>query len=249
MQSDYEPLSYEHHGHLRLERSAILCRTTNLPIVPIMLSEKWQIAREFVIVFPDRPGALPHALLTLQKGYTPYLGVQNQWKAAYIPGYLRLIPFKLAVMENGKGALMINPNDDSLSVEKGEPLFDNGKRSARAEQIARNLVAVHHDERRTQEAVASLEQHGLLHARNISNSQGESLGGLRMVDPDAFSQLDAKALTKLHQTGALELYYAQLASQVNLRLGVIKQERADNSAKSLDELFDDDDDLRFDFDS
>lgn len=221
MTSHYEPLSAEAHGHLYWDRTENLALAKQQLIIPVVMAELANIAREFLLVFPNREGALPHALLGLEPGQCAYWNQMENWKAAYIPAFLRIYPFKLAVLEDGKAALMLDATSPALSTAQGEPLFVNQKRGPIVEALVQNLVAMHHDEKRTKTAVACLEKHGLLIEHSITNANGKHLTGLRMVDPEQFAKLSSDALLELQQTGGLELYYAQLHSQVNLRLGLI----------------------------
>src|SRR5690606_13990949 len=112
----------------------------------------------------DKPGTLPHVLISTKVGASPYLSNEGNWLGAYVPAYLRVQPFAIAALENGQGALMIDVDSPCVKHTTGgaEVFTSAGERSPLVEEIAKNLVALHHDEKKTQAATAMLEKHGLL---------------------------------------------------------------------------------------
>ena len=138
----------------------------------------------------------------------------------------------------------------------GHALLDaQGQPTEVLKKVQQVLIALQKDQERTRGLVDQLDQAGLLIEQTITVTQGEHkhrLGGFRLLDAKALAGLDADALAKLRDSGALALAYAHLLSLTNLQDGLIARayRGADPEAPAdLDQVFGTDDDFSFDFDS
>lgn len=233
--------------------------------VPIVYSEMADVAREYPLVFlKGRP--LPVALTGIEQGLNAYVAEDGKWLAHYIPGRIRAYPFALSEVPEQKGefAIAFDSEADQLGTDDGQPLFDaSGKPSAVLQARIDLLQQMKQQEARTAQMVNTLRQAGLLMERTIRiqrpGSDGSQLTGMEVVDEKALNNLPLETFGELRDQGLLPLIYAHLLSMANLRHGAIagkypqlaepQQGKAAQAPANLDDVFGDEDDLLFDFDT
>lgn len=263
-----EPLNPEHHRQLKLSLEPDYSFSSNQIATPVVSGEKWQIAREYILVFPSGEEGLPLALLGTQAGVNAYLREgSSPWWGRYVPAHLRRYPFVASAdpEENHKPLnersfkVMIDTSAPQLSTEHGQPLFDdNGQPSKLLQEVQRVLANLQRDMEITQSLIKELDKAGVLidQAITISPSKGEpiALKGFRIVDQETLRALPPEQLSELLNSGALDLAYAHIASLSNVRDGLLAKKAAGEVGEqapevNIEELFGTDDDFSFDFDS
>lgn len=226
-------------------------------VAPILLAELGRLIPHYVLGFLHQEEAyLPVALLSLDGKTNLYLNADGRWIGSYVPASLRGYPFGLANNDGGDKLLAI---DGQHLVAQGEPLFDDA--GELSEPIARTLQFLSQcDENRvmTEQMTKALGEAGVIESWPLQISRGQdqeslNMQGLYRVNEKALNALDAETYATL-RGGPMALAYAQLFSmnqlnQLTERAKVHAQQGADRQPENLDELFGDDDDFIFDFDS
>jgi len=225
------------HKNLRIRVGVPYLYAQGLDIVPLCAQELFQVAREFLIVFPLE-GGVPQALLGLGNGRNVYVDAQGRWLARYVPAHVRRYPFMLANMpmserasENRQYAVQFVENAPHFADPLARPLFDvSGEPTETLESVQQMLLALQKDFERVLTWVARLSELKLLKKSEFLFKQGDTplrLGGFRVLDDEAFSALPADALVQLRDTGVLNLVYAHKASMTLLQDGVLAQAARD----------------------
>lgn len=224
------------------------------------------------VLLAELPKLLPlYVLGFIQQGehYTPVallgLGQQNlyvapngKWLGGYVPATLRGYPFTLANSETGEKVFAIDA--DHLSDDAGEPLFDEAdKLTGKAAETFIFLQQCEQNRQATQQAVKALGDAGVIEPWPLKIERGEgheplNVNGLFRVNEKALNSLEGEAYATL-KGGPMALAHAQLfsVSQMN-QLSERAKFHAEHGAtqeapENLDSVFDNDDDLEFDFDS
>lgn len=257
-------LDAEQHRELRFTPNQPYDFARELVMIPVLSGEASRVAREMPLVFPKGQG-VPQALAGVRPGENLHVKETGHWLGRYVPAHLRRYPFVLAEVpvsdaqraEKGRQyTLQFDAAARHFEQPDGHALLDEqGQPTEVLKKVQKILMALQQDQERTRALVAQLEQAGLLMERGITVTQGEEkheLGGFRLLDEKALASLDAEALGKLRDSGALALAYAQLLSLTNLQDGVIAKAHSAfgvETPSDLDEVFGSDDDFSFDFDS
>lgn len=240
------PLSKSQHRALRLTARRGYAFASEQTVVPIVMSEAAVAAREYAIVFPGEGGGVPLVLTGLPPGPCAYVTASGDWLARYVPAHLRRYPFVLgqpsaqAAQARAQAAsarapeaepdrryvLQFDEGAAHLSTQEGAPLFDaQGEPTEVLKKVQGALLSLQTEYDRTQALVAQLEEVDLLTpvTLRVQPREGDSvaLSGFRVVDARAFAALEAPALARLRDSGALMLVYAHLLSLHNLRDGVL----------------------------
>src|SRR5690554_6444234 len=91
----YLPLMFSRHRDLRLKDDSSYAFATKDTLIPFIIDEVADIAREHVIVFPDNGSQLPSVLVGVEPEVNAYVGANGMWRAQYVPGHVRRHPFFL----------------------------------------------------------------------------------------------------------------------------------------------------------
>ena len=221
-----EAMRVDRHGHLRLRKLADYRFAAGESQVPLVFSEMLEAAKHFVIVFPNASPERPVALLGDQRGRNRFVDESGQWKAAYLPAYLRRYPFTLAMADDGpddRYAVLLDRSAPHLSPEEGEPLFEGGE-PAGSGPVADAMAFLQRFQREA-DAVADhfrpLEEAGVLVERSLDVRRGgeiaRRIGGVRVVDRERLAGLNDATLSAWARNGLLEAVHAHLLSLSNLR--------------------------------
>jgi hypothetical protein len=259
------PLNPDKHAKLRFEPLQDYQFSKNETLVPIVFSEAWPIAREYVMLFPKEPGGVPLALLGMETGVNAYVDIEPKWWGRYIPAHIRRYPFIAAAhntegQKNGESrsyTVMIETEASQLGYEKGEYLFDEKNQPTDLLKNIRNVLgALQKDLEFTAQLVAQIEKADLLVQQHIRINRPEAepfaISGFRVVDDKRLKECSGETLKALAQTRALELIYAHIGSLTNLRDGLLAKKakgeiKAPKETLDLESLFKDRDDMfRFD---
>ncbi|MDZ7736348.1 MAG: SapC family protein [Gammaproteobacteria bacterium] len=131
------PLNREKHGDWRIEPTnsyAFAAKTNSIYIAAVEFS---RAVREYPIVFGKgtEGNVFPVALLGLKNNQNVFVDGKGNWRADYIPAYVRRYPFILAeTSQNGESTFTVCLDEDysgfTQDGKKGQPLFDsNGEQT------------------------------------------------------------------------------------------------------------------------
>lgn len=220
------PLSKEQHDQLYLEpvEGFEFAKDTNSLFIAAV--EFPRACREYPIVFgADNKGDIfPVVLLGLKKNQNLYIDKKGQWKAEYIPAYVRRYPFILAQPESGadKFAVCIDESYPGFNIAKeGRPMFNaKGEESAVLKQAVEFLKDYQNQVHLTTLFCKSLASLGVLEPMqaNIELKGGGkfALGGFQCVNRAKLGLVKPAKLADLVKTGHMELIYAHLLSLNNV---------------------------------
>lgn len=258
-----EALNRETHAQLRFEPNIGYRFAANLMTVPVVSGEVKEVARDYVLIF-DKEQPILHALLGVEANHNAYVNEKGQWLGRYRPAYIRAYPFAViptpntSVNEDGSRqyTVIIDPDAPQFQDREGEPFFDgDGKPTALVEKVQKVLMSLERDNQKTQQIIKQLDEAGLLVERHIElKGRDKGLTGFRVVDTQALAALSGEDLTKLRNTGALMIAYAQMISLTNLRDSPVAwsgtgpgTETAAAPDRKLRSLFEDDEDIDLGF--
>ncbi len=217
------PVSHARHADASFEPSKDFAFTAAINAVPLMAVEFQRAAAEFAIVFAQiGADILPAAVLGVRGEQNLYLSEDAQWRARYVPAFIRRYPFVFASSEDQQTlTLCIDETCPGFNRDgRGERLFgDDGKPSAYVEQVMRFLQEYQAQFERTRAFCRQLKELNLLEPMQatVTTPAGtkQSLGGFLGVKRERLRDLGGEALSKLARTDELELVYLHLHSLRN----------------------------------
>jgi hypothetical protein len=219
------PCSTTRHRNWWLERGADFRFAGQLGLVPLLVSEFASAVFEYSIVFSGQDSPLmPAALLSLDPGgVNAYVGPDGEWRAKYVPAFLRRYPFLLASTDGGRTvSLCLDESCSGFNQSgRGMPLFTgNGQMSPLLDEVLKLLKEYERDFERTRSFCTRVQQLGLLAPMraDIKQKSGKvtSLTGFSAVDRERLNALSGKTVDELFRSGDLELIYAHDLSLRNL---------------------------------
>ena len=114
------PLTREKHGHLYIERLDNFAYTRDTNTVYVFCMEFMRVAKEYPILFNMKTDEIyPVAMLGLQNGKNEFLDKDANWRAEYVPCYVRRYPFLLTECN---GEMVVGIDDDSSWSVSNEAL-------------------------------------------------------------------------------------------------------------------------------
>jgi hypothetical protein len=217
------PMSAARHGGMSLEPSANYGFSAGVNAVPLMAIEFIRAATEYAIVFTTAgEDVLPAAVLGVRQDQNLFLSADAQWKAKYIPAFIRRYPYVFSASSDGKTlTLCIDESHPGLNRDnRGERLFgDDGKPSAYTNQVLKFLQEYQAHFERTRLFGRRLKELGLLEPMQaqVTTPKGDklTLNGFMAVSRAKLRALDGEALASLAKTDELELLYLHLYSMRN----------------------------------
>ncbi len=228
------PLQAKTHPDLRMVETNSYGYAARELIVPVVIDEIADIAREYAIIFPDNGTHMPGALLGVETGVNAHVAEDGRWLATYVPSFIRRYPFALADVTaqsetpdgQRKFAVVFDPDAPHFKESNGYPVFDAG--GAPSEHMKKRLAFLETLQKRaalTRHLVERLEATDLLIPRSIrisrAGAEDSQLSGLRVVDERKLNSLGDDDFLALRKAGVLPLIYAHLLSMANLRQGII----------------------------
>jgi hypothetical protein len=217
------PVSHSRHADASVEPLSSYAFAATINAVPLMAIEFQHAAAEFAIVFTEAAGHVtPAAVLGVRGQQNLYLTDDAQWRARYVPAFIRRYPFVFASSEDQQTlTLCIDETCPGLNREgRGQRLFgEDGKPSAYVEQVMKFLqeYQVHFD--RTRQFGRRLKELGLLEPMQVTvtTSAGtrQGLGGFLGVQRERLRNLSGDQLASLARTDELELLFLHLQSLRN----------------------------------
>jgi hypothetical protein len=217
------PLSPSRHGKAWFEPSRDYGFSAHINSVPLMAVEFPPATAEYAIVFSAAGGdVLPMVVLGVRPDRNLYLSADLQWKAEYVPAFIRRYPFVFSTgAEVGTLTLCIDESYPGLNDEgRGVRLFgDDGRPGAQVQEVLRFLQDYHAQFERTKVFGNRLQSLGLLEPMRaeIKTLQGQALalGGFAVVSRARLRSLDGETLSQLAKSDELELIYQHLFSLRN----------------------------------
>lgn len=225
---------FSRHRNLRLKDDSTYEFAAKETLVPFIIDEVADIAREYVIVFPNNDSLQPCALVGVEAGANAYVDSHGRWQARYVPGHIRRQPFFLGKLPKepsgpidgapGQHVMLFDQTSPQLSEQEGELIFNEAgelrpaaqRRATLLERIQKRLPA-------TQRIVQLLNEHDLLTPQKVTfELQGEKarvISGVCFINAQRLKSLSQQVVFDLFQAGAFTLIYAHGLSLVNLRAG------------------------------
>lgn len=179
---------------------------------------------------------------------------QGQWLGHYRPEWLSSWPFEI-VSVGEKGLVTFDQSSGLLGTqEDGEPFFDDqGQMTEAVATRVEALKAAHGKQQATHKALQALASAEVLAPwpETLQSQLGLSIEGLHRVDEKALAQLDDEAFLTVRKAQALPIAYAVNLSipQTHLLARLARLNPGSVAApESLDDFFEGDEELSFDFD-
>ncbi|NWO11396.1 hypothetical protein HLV40_13430 [Chromohalobacter salexigens] len=179
----------------------------------------------------------------------------GKWLGHYRPEWLSSYPFEIVTVGD-KGLVTFDRDSGLLDDDgAGEPYFDEqGQMTEAVATRVEVLKAAHLKQQTTQKALSVLAKAKVITPwpEALKSQLDLSIDGLHMVDERALSQLDDEAFLALRKAQALPIAYAVNLSipQTHLLARLARLNPGSVAApESLDDFFEGDEELSFDFDS
>lgn len=211
-------------------------------LAPLVVQELPRAAMALPIAFIEQDGHfIPAAVQGLQPGQNLFVAPDGRWIGAYTPATYRGYPFALANAENDQLVLCVDADSGLVAEDHAERFFDDsGEPSQSVKDVLNFLQQVRANRELTQRLCAALQAEGLIQPWPITlkTEVGEkTVQGLYRIDEAKFNSLEAEALHRVHQSGALPVVYCQLLSMQHLQaLGKLADAHAQAKAQSQQTL-------------
>lgn len=242
-----EALSPDRHLALKLAAEPDYRFAAQEVVCPVVSGEMWHVAREYIMVFPLQPEALPLAILGTQAGVNAYVGDGNPpWWGRYVPAHLRRYPFGAAPAPSQEGVeadkqrftVCIDTSAPQLNEFTGQPLFNtDGSGTELLARVQQALLGLQQDQGITQALVKQISDTGLLVEQALTikpvDAEPVALAGFRVIDQQKLREAPPELLASLIKTRALDLIYAHIGSLSNLQDGLLAK-KARGEVKNVD---------------
>ena len=259
-----EALSPDKHLSLKLSSTPDYGFTAREIVCPVVSGEMWQVAREYIMVFPKKEEGLPLALMGTHAGVNAYLSDGNppSWWGRYIPAYFRRYPFVAAPAQSQDGdtadqqrfTVCIDTSAPQLSEVTGQSLFnEDGSATELLQQVEKALLSLQQDFGITRALVKQINEAGLLIDQTLMvkpvGREPVGLQGFRIIDQDKLRSAAPELLASLIKTRALDFIFAHICSLSNLQDGLLAKQaggvtgQAPIPVPDLDALFGENDDM------
>ncbi len=218
------PVNIQRHRNWSIKRGTDSSFAKHVNAVPLMAVEFGPAAVEYAIVFAGSGDTLmPAVILGMRDRQNVYVTEEGNWKAKYVPAFVRRYPFVFSSADEGKRFVLCldeafsGCNQDGL----GERLFDaEGKRTQYLEGVLNFLQQYQGQFQLTQAFCKKLHKLDLLEPMQaqVTVPAGERLRltGFMAVTRDRLKKLSGEQLAELAQSNELELIYAHLHSLRNV---------------------------------
>jgi hypothetical protein len=215
------PVTRGRHGDCFIEGSADYGFSSEVNSVPLMAVEFPQAAGEYPIVFAGNGSEItPAVILGVRGSENLFLSNESEWKAKYIPAFVRRYPFVFA-READRFLLCVDEKYAGFNREgRGLPLFAaDGAPTPYVNNVLKFLQEYQAQFLRTQRFCVRISELGLLEPMQAQvrtgNGPSYSLGGFMAVNRDKLKALPGETLSELAKTDELELLYLHLLSMRN----------------------------------
>lgn len=194
--------------------------------VPLMAVEFPNAAQEYPIVFAQAGSdVLPVAILGVSDERNMFVDDEGNWKAKYIPAFVRRYPFVFSTTDDG-GTLMLCIDESFTGFNQegvGERLFDaEGQRTQYLNGVLSFVEEYQAHFKRTQVFANKLKELDLFEPMQakvaLDTGQQMSLTGFLGINRAKLNALPGDTLSELAQSGELEMIYIHLQSMKNFSL-------------------------------
>jgi hypothetical protein len=216
------PITQSRHSQWSVEVVGNYAFAAKVNSLPLMAVEMPQAAMEYPIVFAgDAQAVMPAVVLGLREAENLYLMADGQWRAKYVPAFLRRYPFVFSTSEDGSTfTLCIDEAFPGFNqAGRGARLFQDGKPSTYVEGVLKFLQEYQAQFQLTQSFCARLAELKLLDPMQaevtLPAGARTSLTGFMTINRERLRQLPDDALPGLFKSSALELIYLHLQSLRN----------------------------------
>lgn len=239
---NYQAVSKNTHAQLRWKRYDNYHFAAQDAIVPLVVHELAKACMTLPVAFIQQDGHfILAAVQGLQSGQNLFVAPDGRWVGPYTPAAYRTYPFALATTENDQLLLCVDADSGLVGQEHTERFFDDrGEPSESIQSVLNFLQQVRQNRQLTLRLCAALDAEGLIQPWPITvktDSGQQSVQGLYRIDEAKLNSLDADALYRVHQSGALPMAYCQLLSMQHLQaLGTLAEAHAQAKAKTQSRL-------------
>ena len=217
------PVSSARHRLASVEPNEGYAFSAGVNAVPLMAVEFLHAAAEYAIVFTAAGDeVVPAVVLGIRGDQNLYLSTDAQWKAKYIPAFIRRYPFVFSTSTDGKTlTLCIDESYPGLNKDGlGQRLFgDDGQPAPYVDAVLKFLQEYQAQFERTRQFSKRIKDLGLLEPMQaqVVTPKGEkfTLNGFLAVNRAKLRALDGEALASLARTDEIELLHLHLYSMRN----------------------------------
>jgi len=223
--SNAQPVNQTRHKDLCVKTGPDFSFAKDTNSVPLMAVEFPHAASEYAIMFAgseEKP--IPVVIMGYNESENRYIDEDEQWRAKYIPAFIRRYPFVFSSSDDGDTlTLCVDEEYDGCNEDgHGERLFDaDGERTLFLNNTLKFLEEYQAHYYRTENFCKTLKELDLLEpvtARfTTPDGQQRNLTGIQSVSRKKMKELSEADLHKLHQSDGLELIYLHLHSSRNLQ--------------------------------
>lgn len=216
-------LSKEKHNNLKIGQLDNLNFAKNQVSIPVLINEVTKIALNFPIVFTADENPTIVALTSLGK---ENLAINNdgKWITNYIPAVYRKYPFTYVnVKENSEQkAVAIDVEADNISLETGNPLFDENKEQTKLlKDTIQFLTSYEQEAMKTKSIAKMIADTNILEDREISIGEGKDkkilVKGFKVVNKEKLNELDDATLALWVRNGFINFIELHLKSLENMQ--------------------------------
>ena len=216
------PVSPQTHGEVSVRNSGDYDFAKDINAVPLMSVEFDLACPEYPIVFTgDSATIMPVALLGVRDNENLFVDSTGTWKGKYVPAFVRRYPFVFSSVDSQNFTLCIDETYPGVNRQgRGERLFDaDGQRTQYIQSVLNFLQSYQAQHEATRAFCARLFALDILEPMQaqfvLKTGQQMLLSGFLSVNREKLRNLPAEELSKLAQSGELDLIYAMLHSQRN----------------------------------
>ena len=217
------PVSSGRHAKCSVETDKRYAFTRQVNSVPLMAVEFPEASTEYAIVFAASGlDIVPLVILGARQNENLYLTDGDEWRAKYVPAFVRRYPFVFSSSEDGQTfTLCVDEAYPGLNyLGKGQALFTaEGKPTSYTEAVLKFLQEYRAQFVRTQAFCKKLKDLDLFEPMQAQFTLGSgekmSLTGFMVVDRKKLKALGGEKLADLAATDELELLYLHLNSMRN----------------------------------
>lgn len=236
----YQPVSVSTHAALQWQRYTAHAFARHDALVPLVAQELIRACTCLPIAFaPEGDGFVPVAVQGLQSGQNLWVAPDGRWLGRYVPAVYRGYPFALARADQDQWVLCVDMDSGLVGQfpagTDAQPFFDSQRQAAApVQEVLMFLQQVQAQRQTTAQACAALQAEGLIvpWALTVQEGAGQrAMQGLWRVDEARLDALDATALHRLQQAGALSVAFCQRISMQHVAaLGQLAQSHAQAQA-------------------
>ena len=193
--------------------------------IVVLAQEFSEAAKQYPVIFTNSPPDELKPMVIVGFKDNLFINDTGTWDSGYyVPAFMRRYPYILAENDTSDGTLSVCIDSDyeGFDVSGGDRLFtDDGDNSPELDQAIEFLRLFQGQYEITRSFVKHLEKLNLFKAvdATIALEGGEKfvMGGLSMVDEEAFQKLPDSEVLTLVRLGYLPWIYAHLFSLTNFK--------------------------------